>query len=329
MVVFIALLAPFSTSAATITDRGLSLSNNLGGATGTTYTFTFTVPTTATIIKSFKAQICTTVDGSCTTPTGFDGASSTASDPTNFGDASGWSIDSNTGNLRIKKSTNSATPSGSQTVTFSNVTNPTTMSSSFYARIFTYSDDAYSVQIDEGTVVSSIGGTSNLNATLNQTLSFSISDATIGFGALSSSAARYATGDASGDTSETEAHTLIVGTNASGGYGLTVNASQANPFRSGSNYIASSDTNVASSVGTQQFGLRATASGGSGAVTAPYAASGFALASSTFPTASQVASASGATSDTTYSVRYISNITSNTAAGIYTATLTYVATATY
>src|SRR6185295_1582630 len=63
----------------------------------------------------------------------------------------------------------------------------------------------------------------SVTATVAESLTFTISDNTIGFGTLSSSAARYATGDTAGDSSEVAAHTLVVGTNATNGYTLTVN----------------------------------------------------------------------------------------------------------
>jgi hypothetical protein len=68
------------------------------------------------------------------------------------------------------------------------------------------------------------------------------------------------------------------------------------------------------------------ATGGSGTVSSPYAASGFAYdATSTTP--STVASAStGDGIDTTYSARYMCNIAPVTPAGNYTTDLTYVVT---
>ncbi len=165
----------------------------------------------------------------------------------------------------------------------------------------------------------------SIAAEVSQSLTFTISDNTIGFGTLSPSAARFATGDGTGSGSETEAHTFVVGTNAANGY--TVNAT-GTTLTSGANTItAIGAANTASSVGTEQFGLRIQASGGSGAVTAPYAAAGYAFDSSSFP--DQVASAGGASANTTYSVRYIANITSNTEAGNYSSIVTYVATANY
>lgn len=165
----------------------------------------------------------------------------------------------------------------------------------------------------------------SVSATVAQSLTFSISDNSIGFGTLSSSAAQFATGDTLGSASEVEAHNLVVGTNASNGYTMSLNGST---LTSGANTINTMGaSNVASSVGTEQFGLRMTATGGTGAVTAPYAASGFAFDSVAFP--DQIASAAGSSANTTYSARYLANITSNTEAGSYSATLTYTATANY
>ncbi len=165
----------------------------------------------------------------------------------------------------------------------------------------------------------------SVSATVDESLTFTISDNSIGFGTLSASDDYFASGDTNGSATEAEAHTLVVGTNASNGYTTTLNGAT---LTSGANTItAIGSTNTASSTGSEQFGLRMTASGGSGAVTAPYAASGFAFDSAAFP--DQVASASGASANTTYSVRYLANITSSTEAGAYTATLTYVATANF
>lgn len=164
----------------------------------------------------------------------------------------------------------------------------------------------------------------SVTATVDQSLTFSISDNTIEFGTLTPSDDTFAD-DSGGNATEVEAHNLIVGTNAGQGYTLTLNGSTLTSGGFTISPIGSSNT--ASSVGTEQFGLRLTASGGSGTVSAPYAASGFAFDSAAFP--DEVASASGASANTTYSARYIANIASNTEAGAYSATLTYVAAANF
>jgi hypothetical protein len=168
----------------------------------------------------------------------------------------------------------------------------------------------------------------DIAATVAQSLTFSISDTAIGFGNLNSAAARFATGDATGSGTEVGAHDLVVGTNASNGYTLTATGTTLTCSGcGGATVTAIGGTAAASSVGTEQFGMRFTASGGTGTVSAPYASANFAFDSAAFP--DQVASAAGASANTTYSARYLANIAANTEAGAYSATLTYVATANF
>lgn len=163
-----------------------------------------------------------------------------------------------------------------------------------------------------------------VTAVVDESLTFTISDNSVEFGTLTSTDDFFAD-DSNGNATEVEAHTIVVGTNASNGYTITVNGTT---LTSGLNTISAiGSSNTASTAGTEQFGLRMTASGGSGAVTAPYAASGFALDTAAFP--DEVASAAGSSANTTYSVRYVANITSSTEAGAYSSTLTYVATANF
>ncbi len=162
----------------------------------------------------------------------------------------------------------------------------------------------------------------------SQSLTFSISDNTIGFGTLSISAARFATGDAVGSASEVEAHTLSAAANATS-YVITLKGATLTHGSNGSYTItAIGGTNTASSTGTEQFGLRLAVNSGNGTATSPYAASGFAYAGNA-STASQVVSGTGDSSTTVYSVRYISNISNTTEAGSYSTVLNYVATATF
>ncbi len=165
---------PETASAAQITARKLTLSTSspASGAATTTYTFNFTVPS-STVLQSYQAQVCTTASGACSTPTGFSVASSTISQPTNLGDASGWTVSTATaGSLRLSKSGNSAAPTGSQTVIFNNVQNPTTANQTFFARMTTYSDASWATPVDTGTVAASTSQLISLTGTLDETLVF-------------------------------------------------------------------------------------------------------------------------------------------------------------
>lgn len=157
------------------------------------------------------------------------------------------------------------------------------------------------------------------------TISFSLSSNLIDFGTLSSLAAQYATDGASsgGSASEVAAHTIDASTTAPSGYIITVFGESLHTLAHTIGAIGG--VNSASSVGTEQFGIRATATGGTGAVSSPYDGGGFAYDGEASP--SQIASVgSGDGVTTTYSVRYLSNIASDTAAGAYSTQLTYVIT---
>lgn len=202
------------------------------------------------------------------------------------------------------------------------ITNPSTATSSTIGIAGTFGD------VGSTTINIITDDQVSITANVDQSISFSISDNTIGFGSLNSGAARYATGDTSGTGSETEAHTLIVGTNAANGYSLTATGTTLTCVACGNTTVtAIGNSNTASSVGTEQFGLRLNASGGSGAVAVPYAAAGFAFDTAAFP--DEIASSSVASANTTYSARYLANIAANTEAGSYSSTITYSATANF
>jgi hypothetical protein len=186
-----------------------------------------------------------------------------------------------------------------------------------------------------------IGNTSNYttkicgseNSAVAQTLSFAVLSSTstafggsISFGPLLSSQTRYASSTASGGTIETAAHTLVVNTNAASGYSVTV---QGATLSSGSSIITPLSSNTAPSIGSSQFGIRLVPTGGTGTVTSPYAASGFAYTASATTSAQVASEAVGDSATTTYSVRYMTNIANITAAGNYSSNYIYVVTASF
>ncbi len=183
---------------------------------------------------------------------------------------------------------------------------------------------------DTGTAALAIVDTNydqvSVTATVDPTISFALSDATIGFGTLSASAARYATGDTNGSAVETSAHNLQVATNAPSGYNLYVLGST---LTSGANTItAIGGTAATSSTGTEQFGIYVSASGGSGTASAPYAtASNYAYDAATVQDI--IGASAGPSTTTTFSVNYLANISATTEAGSYTTTLTYTATGSF
>jgi hypothetical protein len=171
-----------------------------------------------------------------------------------------------------------------------------------------------------------------VTATVAQAFTFTISTSTIYFGTLSSSQTKYASStNPLGDTLETIAHTLQVSTNAPSGYTVTIRGQTLTSQQSASNTINFIGPTAASStVGIEQFGIRATSTGGSGAAVDPtYGALTSYGYDATATSSAIFATGSGATNTTTFGLRYVANIATLTEAGTYTSNVVFVATANY
>ncbi len=162
-----------------------------------------------------------------------------------------------------------------------------------------------------------------------QSLTFSISNNTVGFGTLSASSPRYASSTLSGSLSDTsDAHTMSASTNASGGYVILLSGNTLTCSSCGGETIdAIGSTATTSIIGTEQFGLRLIKNSGTGTTTAPYDSANWAFDSAAFP--DLVATGAGDEVSTVFGVRYLSNISADTDAGEYSSVLTYTVTATF
>lgn len=308
-------------SAAQVTGRTLVIGSSVASAS-TSYAFTFTVPS-ATVVKSASFTACTTASGACTTPSGFSitGSSLTAQ-PTGLGSGTGWTASTATaGSLRILNATNATAPSGSQAVSFSAVTNQSAANATFFVRMTTYSDAAWTTPIDTGTVAASTAGQITVTASIDESVTFTLAAATVPLGTLTTSAT--GTGTSS----------MTASTNAASGYSVTVNGTT---LTSGLNTIAALATPTASALNTPQFGINlmanttpavGTAASGSGTGTA---AAGYGTTNQfKFVTGDTVASATAPTNSNTFTTSYIANVNGSAAAGSYATQLTYIATANY
>ena len=314
---------PAMASAAQITNRKVVIGNSAPSAV-TTYNFTFTVPT-GTAIKSASITACTTASGACTTPSNFSALASTlASQPTNLGAATGWTLSNTAGAFKLLNSGNSTVPTGSQTVNFSNVTNPDSANSTFFLRIATFSgSDWTSGALDTGVVAASTAGVVTVNASVDETLTFTLAATTVPLGAITST------------TTGSGTSTMIVGTNGTSGYSVSYNP--AATLTSGSNTITALASQTASTQGTKQFGINLRAnttpvigSDKTGAAGGTIATNYNTANSYMFNTAGDViATASGPVNTTTYTTSYIANVATDTASGAYSTSINYVATANF
>ena len=313
---------PNIASANPITPRKVTLGSSLASA-NTTYSFVFTVPRT-TVIQSVGFAACTTASGACTPAPGFSSSTSTlTAQPTNLGDAAGWTVNTATSTeLRLAKSGNVAAPTGSQTVGFSGVVNPSNTNQTFFVRITTYSSATWTGAIDTGVVAASTAGQITATAVVDETLNFTLATATVDLGTLTKTSTGVGTSS------------MTVGTNASTGYSVTYSGTT---LTSGTNTINPMTVAAGSTMNSKQFGINLMSNttpavgsnvsgGGSGTVSLGYNSQNqfkFNVAGET------IASAIAPTNDNVFTTSYIANIDSATAAGSYTAVLTYVVTANF
>lgn len=159
----------------------------------------------------------------------------------------------------------------------------------------------------------------SVTATVDPTLTFIITDNSVPLGTLSSTAATTAT------------ETFQVATNGDSGYYVTYSGTTLT-HSNASDTITALSSGGTSSTNTEQFGINlkdnsspdvgAEASGGSGA-----AASGYATVNNfRFVSGETIASASGPSATTTFTISFLANIGAQTEAGAYSTTLTLIAT---
>ncbi len=335
----ICLIAPFSANAAQIDSRKLTLGTSSPLAS-TTYTFTFTVPTTGAPVLSWEAQICTTPSGACVMPLGFVNSSS-INQPTGLGDASGWTGNTATaGSLRMSNAGNATVPSGSQTVTFNSVTNPSTPNQTIYARITTYGGSTWNPPIiDTGTVAASTANQIQLSGTMDESLVFCTGTSITGTNCGTATGNAVNFGTFSTSTTRTGTSVMAASTNGQSGYSITLNGTT---MTSGSNTIpamgaqSANGAAAASNVGTSQFGvnLRANATPSVGADltgtgSGTYGTNYGIADSFRFFTGDSVATAATSTDANAFTVSYIVNVAGNQPAGTYVANMTYICTATF
>jgi len=318
---------PNVASASQLGARKVALSNSMTGATGVTYTFTFTAAS-ATPIKSVGFRACTTATGSCVAPiTGFVNSLTMPSQPTNLDAAgldTGWTANTGTaGELRITKTTPLGAPSANITVTFSGVTNPTSLpNGTFYMRVATYSDAAWTTGLDNGTIAVSTAGLVTVAASVDETLTFTLGTQSVALGALTSA------------TTGKGISTMSIATNASTGYSIAYMPTTT--LTSGTNIIAAL-AGGASTLNTPQFGLNLVSNtapsvgtnvtgAGTGAASAGYNAANSFKFNTAGDTVAQVAVP---TYSNTFTTSYIANVNDVTAAGAYSTAITYVATANF
>lgn len=172
-------------SAQTLSSRSLQISTSQGNATDVIYTFEFNLASDGNV-GSIQILFCTTALGTCTTPTGMSAAGAELNTDTDTvaGSDAGFADGTNAaGTLQVTKTPADVNPGdtvhlefGDGGTSFAGITNPDLSgnSTSFYARITVYSDNAYTTAVDSGTVVGVILRQITVNGRVAERLDFCV-----------------------------------------------------------------------------------------------------------------------------------------------------------
>lgn len=324
------LLTPMGAHALGLTERSDVMSTSQAGVVASHVISVRTASTNN--IGSIKFEFCTTASGSCTVPS--SPFSTTAATLTAQSGATGFTLNNSTNGApyitRAAVNLNANTPIS---YTLGNITNIGTDNLTFYVRITTYTGtDGATGPVDTGTVAASTATPIQLTGVTPEILVFcvgtsitsdctTISGNSIDFGDFTPTATRSGTS------------VMQAQTNAANGYTITVNGTT---LSSGINTIPALASQTASTTGVSQFGLNlrdnatpdegAEPTGaGSGSYTGNYGTADLYR----FVSGDSVASAAAPTNANTFTSSYIVNIGGSQAAGVYTATMTYICTASF
>jgi hypothetical protein len=357
-------LVPQSAGAAQLSARSIKLSSSASGATDTVYSIGFT-PTVTTAIKGIVIDFCSNspiIGDSCTalSGSGFNTnfASLALANQTNI---SGFAVDTTNSTASRVILTNAGggvvttTPAtvdlGTGTGASNGITNPTTTNTSFYARIFTYNTVAGAqgyasatpgTHLDDGGVALSTAAQLTVTAKVQETLVFCVyTNANCAGGGTA-----VTLGDANGvlsNTAQSYQSTAKFQLASNAQTGVNVRMKGDTLCRVAGSCVASSNTITSqgssctadsTTTTVEQFGVRVSTAGTGITASAPYnCAAGqhsfdVANTNTTFgQSIATTAAPNDPTVDTT--MEFSAKAATTTEAGIYTSTLTFIATGTY
>lgn len=354
----VSLLVPLTVQAATLTNRSATVSSSAGSASGVTYTLKFNAGTAGNV-GSVQFEICDspleTVPCAASASPGVNSNGASLAAGTLAGTFGGtnwstpiWTRGAQTGpgasgtSVRFSASaqTNVAT-SDQATVTLTNVVNPTGDNQKYYLRITTYSDTGWTTEVDFGGIALSTAQQITVSGTMPESLVFCVG--TSGTDCTNITGNSVDLGTFSPTSTNTGISLMSVSTNATSGYAITINGTT---LTSGANTIAAMGAqslnsaaclpSCTSTTGTSQFGSNVRANT-TPSVGANVSGSGTGTGSGGYNTVNSfrffngdtVAGAAGPTAANLFTNSYIVNVAGDQAAGTYTATMTYICTATF
>ncbi len=299
----------------------------------TTYQFDFTIPSFSNL-GSIEFEFCTNnpyIGTACTTPAGFDSSGVTLD--SQIGET-GFSVDGGLTTSSKVVLTRASVPSVGVPATYvlGNITNPSVVNQSVFVRIATYATvNASGPRTDTGAVVFATVNGIGVDGYVPPYLTFCVG-VTVSLDCSTASGNILDFGELRPTQSRQVASELSGSTNDPGGYSVFLNG---NTMTSGNNVITALGSPTASQPGTSQFGMNLRANNAP-SVGADPIGSGTAVAAPQMSSQNQfyfnniaILSSPLSTNFNKFTASYIVNVSAGQPPGIYSTTLTYVATAAF
>ena len=312
-----------------LTERSLFMANTEPGAT-TSYTVSFNYMTPSPI-GSIDLQLCNSPIPyeTCVTPTGLDISGATLTGQTG---ETGFSITTHTANHIVLSRTPSSVDTGTRgTYTFSNIVNPTDQSKAFAIRLRTHAATTTGgPQVDFGSVRGQVGKGIMIETQVPPMLIFCMAQEVNDNCDGTNDTYYEDMGELSSTATLTAQSQMAVGTNATGGFAITA---YGDPPTAGTNVIDASTVPTESTPGTNQFGINLVENTAPSVGLDPEGTWANALPTSDYAISNKykyvsgdvVASSPNVSLMKKFTVSYIFNSSSNLRAGVYTTTITFVA----
>lgn len=320
-----------SVSAAQLGSRSLRIENPAAGVL-TRHTFTFSYATNSTPVGSVVIEYCTSplIEIACTAPAGLNASAATLAGQNG---ETGFSIvTAESGRLVLSRTASNPSVAPS-TYVFDAVTNPTGAPDTFYARISTYQTmDGSGSLIDFGAVVSSTTQGVQISTEVPPILKFCVGIA-LADDCTTADESIVDLGDLGVGRASSGSSQMIAATNAEFGLAIAV---YGTTLTSGNNVIPALSSPTVSAPGNAQFGINLRQNTNPTVGQEPLGA-GISQPSTDynqvnrymFASGSVVATSPVATDSRKFTTSYVANISPGQAPGVYTATLTYICTATF
>lgn len=331
-VISLMMITPRAAYADQLNSRSLRIGDPAVGAT-TDHIFTFSYANTTDSVGSVVFEYCTSplFEIACVAPPGMDASSATLSQQSG---ETGYSIIGRQVNkLTLGRAAPSPALSNPSQYSFAGIVNPAGVPDPFYVRITTHASvDGTGPFIDFGAVVNATTQGVHISSEVPPILKFCVGLA-LGNDCSTANENVIDLGDMSSTRTSSGTSQMIAATNAEFGLAIGVYGTS---MTSGNNVIPALTTPTVNAPGNAQFGLNLRDNSDPNVGLEP---SGIGIAIPTgqyatpnrymFESGSTVATSPAATDTRKFTASYIVNVPPNQTPGVYTATLTYVCTATF